>query len=197
MATGINLGQRARVRLRRWATALVVALVALAVAPQIASAAPPRREEPARIQPPVAPGRPRPAMGQQAVANSKGERAGRSTVTVMVVHANHSGRIDPRLSDPALRRQLATMGYNGAQVLSSSSSQLAPTQSTSVNVEGGRKIQVTLAASNAEQSRMRVEVFKGGEKKLDTTVTVKAGRAFVVAGTPYQGGVLLFPITVE
>ncbi|MEZ4239689.1 MAG: hypothetical protein R3F59_26745 [Myxococcota bacterium] len=189
MATGF---QRAGRRLLRHAAAL--GLVFALAAPVAAEAAPPQHPGagvPGRVQPP-ADGRARPTGGQQAQS-----RAARSTVTVMVVHANHSGTIDGRLSDPAMRKQLSIMGYNGATVLTSSTAQLSPSQSTSVNVEGGRKVQVTLQDTGPVQSTMRIEVFKASEKKLDTTVTIKMGRTFVVAGPKYQDGTLLFPVTVQ
>ena len=44
---------------------------------------------------------------------------------------------------------------------------------------------------------MRVEVYKGGEKLVDTTVSVNRGSTFMVGGPRHDGGILLLPITAN
>ena len=178
-------------RLKRWmAVALVGGMIA-ALAPE-ASAAPPNGPRAGKQAPPAGPGRGRPGPG----ANGRGDaRVGRASVSVMVVHANHSGRFDPRLED--IRKQLQGHGFTGAKVLSTDSGQLGPQQSITVNVEGGRKVKVTLISRGDTQSKIRIVMTRNNEKKLDTTVSLRNGRTFTVGGTKFQDGRLMFPITVR
>ncbi|HHO49867.1 MAG TPA: hypothetical protein ENK18_03115 [Deltaproteobacteria bacterium] len=122
------------------------------------------------------------------------EAAGKVRVEVMVVHATHSGRVDPRLRN--LQRQLDHTRYTGFEVISTSSDSLSPGQLSVVSVAGGRKVKIRLIERNNQQARVRIELYKGNEKKLDTTVSIPRNRTFLVAGPKFEGGVLIFPITV-
>jgi hypothetical protein len=121
--------------------------------------------------------------------------AGKVQIDVMVVHATNNGRVDPRLRD--LQRQLDQMRFTGFEVLSTSSDSLAEGQVTTVSVAGGRKVKVRLIEKDNRQARVRIELYKGSEKKLDTTVTIPRDRTFLVGGPKFDEGVLIFPITVE
>lgn len=177
-------------RLAAW----LVAAVALTVAAAPAHAEP-SYPTPIHYQP--TPQRQAPPSGRGGAApqpHAQEAPAGRTSVKVMVAYANRSGKIDPALAD--LKRQLEVMNLTGCQVLSSHDAQLALNQSTTVSLDGGRKIEVTLLSRDETQSRIQIEVFKDGEKKLDTTVSVRRGKTFAVAGPKYQEGVLIFPISV-
>lgn len=129
----------------------------------------------------------RPAREEAPVSN-------RVKVDVMVVYANNSGRVDPQLRD--LQRQLEMLKFTGFEVLSTHSAQLAPNQEGVWNVEGGRKLQVTLLSKDEESARVQIELFKDNEKKTDTTITIRRGRTFLIGGPKYQDGNLIFPISV-
>lgn len=122
------------------------------------------------------------------------EASGKVRVEVMVVHATHSGQVDPRLRN--LQRQLDHTRYTGFEVLSTSTDALSPGQTAVVTVAGGRKVKVRLIERNSQQARVRIELYKGNEKKLDTTVSIPRNRTFLVAGPKFEEGVLIFPITV-
>lgn len=133
------------------------------------------------------------AMAQQRPAAQN--EAGKVQIEVMVVHATNSGRVDPRLRD--LQRQLDQMRFTGFEVLSTSSDSLAEGQNTTVNVAGGHKLKVRLIEKDARNARVRIELLKGNEKRLDTTVTIPRDRIFLVGGPKHDGGKLILPITVD
>ena len=136
---------------------------------------------------------PQPAFADPPRAQA--DSAKKVQVDVMVVHATDSGQVDPRLRD--LQRQLDQMRFTGFEVLSTSSDSLGEGQSTSVSVAGGRKVKVQLIEKDNRQARVRIQLFKGSDKKLDTTVTIPRDRTFLVGGPKYNDGVLIFPITVD
>lgn len=133
------------------------------------------------------------AMAQQRPAAQN--QAGKVDLEVMVVHATNNGTVDPRLRD--LQRQLEVMRFTGFKVLATSSDSLGEGQSSTVNVAGGRKLKVRLIEKDARKARVRIELYKGSDKKLDTTVTIPRDRAFLVMGPKHEGGTLIFPITVD
>ena len=133
------------------------------------------------------------AMAQQRPAAQN--EAGKVQIDVMVVHATNSGRVDPRLRD--LQRQLDQMRFTGFEVLSTSSDSLAEGQNTTINVAGGHKLKVRLIEKDARSARVRIELHKGSEKRLDTTVTIPRDRTFLVGGPKHDGGKLILPITVD
>ncbi|MEQ1508253.1 MAG: hypothetical protein ABMB14_38840 [Myxococcota bacterium] len=188
------------VRVRSWFATLLLAVSVLATALP-ATAATPRptiqdqRPAPRTTPPAGNPGRPVP-LGNQLTARANGDApvAGRVRVDVLVVYASNSGQVDPRLNE--LKRQLEMMKFTGFQVLSTHSTQLGASQSTQVSIEGGRKIEITLVSLAETQAKVRIELFRGSEKTVDTTVTIPRGRAYLVGGPKYQEGSLMFPITV-
>ncbi|MBX2797430.1 MAG: hypothetical protein KTR31_07180 [Myxococcales bacterium] len=123
------------------------------------------------------------------------ENAGRVKIDVMVVHANNTQTVDPRLK--GLQRQLSHFRYTGFSVLSTSSESLSQGQLATINVVGGRQMKIRFLERGAEQARVRIELFRDKEKKLDTTIAIRRGRTFLVAGPRYRDGVLMFPITVS
>lgn len=120
--------------------------------------------------------------------------AGRVRIEVLTVYANHSGQVDPRLRE--IQRQLSTQPFTGFQLLSTHDDQLGGGQSASFPVEGGRRMRVTLEGRNEDRAKIRIELYKGDEKKVDTTVWVQRNRYFMFGGFPYQDGKLFVPVTV-
>lgn len=133
----------------------------------------------------------RPAAG----ARAGDEAAAKVKVDLMVVYANNTGKVDPRLRD--LQRQLQMMKYTGYEVLSTHGAQLADGQSTSFAIEGGRKVEIRILSRDADEAKVQIEMYKGAEKKIDTTIRIHRNRTFLFAGPKYQDGVLIFPISVN
>lgn len=187
-------------RWRALIAALALATAVSVVSPE-ASAQPPVRagvpQHPAD-PPPRGPAGPRPGGAQNVAAPARANEnpaAGRVKVAMMVVYANNSGQVDPRLR--GLQQQLEMMKFTGYQVLSTHSASLGATQDQSFPIEGGRRMEVTVVSFTETQARVRIELFKGTEKTIDTTVNIRNGRTLVTGGPKYQAGSLIFPITVS
>ena len=149
--------------------ALMAALGTTAVA-QV----PPRRPVPAR-----------PARVAQSVQ-----------VQLMVVHANNRHeRVDRRLQ--ALLPHLRHLDYTGYDVLQTQSETLSDGDEAQYTVAGEREVKVQLIDHDGDNARTRIQVFNGGRKVLETTVSVRRNRSFIVMGPSYEGGVLILPITVR
>lgn len=139
------------------------------------------------------------AFAQQATrpatsARSGDEVAGKVKIDLMVVYANYSGQVDPRLRD--LQRQLQMMKYTGYQILSTHDAQLGDGQSTSFQIEGGRKVEIKILSRDAEEAKVQIEMYKGSEKKIDTTIRIHRNRTILISGPKYQEGELILPISV-
>jgi len=152
---------------------------------------------PAHAQPPAHPiphgGPPPGGAGFAATPHaSQDNPAGRAHVDLMVVYANHSGQVDPRAAK--LKTTFGSMGFTGFQVLSTHDAQLSAGQDTSVNVEGGQKVQLTLVSRTDALVKVRIQVSRNGQKVLDTTASSPPGKALNVGGTNYQDGKLVFVI---
>jgi hypothetical protein len=185
-------------RWRGFVAALALATAVSVVSPE-ASAQPVRTGVPQRPADPPSRAPVRPGGGAQNVANpartNENPAAGRVKVSMMVVYANNSGQVDPRLR--GLQQQLEMMKFTGYQVLSTHSATLGTSQDQSFPIEGGRRMEVTVVSFSETQARVRIELFKGTEKTIDTTVNIRNGRTLVTGGPKYQAGSLIFPITVS
>lgn len=175
---------------------LARARVVLLVAPMLFAAAPATAAGPngARDLPLRSPGQ---AIQRVDPGTVQRADASRAKVDVMVVYANSSGTVDPRLANLAgIRKQLQTLGFTGADVLSTHSDQLGPNQSTTVTIQGNRKLEITMISFDDSAARVRMEMFLGAEKKWDTTTNSPRGRPILSGGAPHQQGKLMFVVTV-
>jgi hypothetical protein len=120
---------------------------------------------------------------------------GKSSITIRVVHATQSGRVDPALKP--VEAQLRFTRFTGFTQLSSNTTQVAEGGETSVPVPGGRRVRVQLLDRTPTQARARVRLFEAGEPLADTTQTVPRGKAMIIGGPKYDGGVLLLLVTVN
>jgi len=126
----------------------------------------------------------------------KAKATGSVNLEVMVVHAKEgSAHVDPKLDK--LNLDLGHLRYENFTVLSTNKSTLVSGKPATFTVEGGRKVKVTLLSKDDARVRLKVQLFKGDKKLLETTVAVKRGSTFVVAGSKYDGGMLLLPITAR
>lgn len=123
-------------------------------------------------------------------------RAGKVGVQIMVVAATSShSRVDARLGN--LTRYLSNLKYTGYELLDTQQAQLAPDGSQSFNLEGGRKLMVTLLSKDDAKARMRVQILANGSSLLDTTLSVNRNGTFIVAGPRYKDGILVLPLTAR
>jgi hypothetical protein len=165
--------------------ALLLGLAAPSAA--LAQTKPPQPRPPATAQP-----RPQGASPQAAAATAP------ETVNLqlMVVHAKAGETfLDPRLK--GIERHLKLLPYDSFKVLSTDKAVLRPGKAAEFPVEGGRQVKATLLSADEAKAQVRVEVYKGGEKLVDTTVSVNRGSTFMVGGPRHDGGILLLPITAN
>ena len=140
--------------------------------------------------------KPKAAQGAKKGGKAKAPAGDQVKVQVMVVHATDGkDYVDPKLAK--LERHLEFLKYSSYEVLKTESDSLRQDKSTSFSIEGGRKVTVTLLGKDDSKARLRVQMYKADKKLVDTTVSVKRGATFVVAGPKYQGGMLLLPITAK
>jgi hypothetical protein len=141
------------------------------------------------------------ALGAPVVAFAEPQPAPRAAgaqkapLELMVVHANRSGTVDPRAADIARRFQ--DRGFTGFKLLSEQSQVVSVGQPASFSVEGNRKVTATLVELGAATGKVRIQTFAGSEKQFDTTVTLQRDKAFLMAGSSYLDGKLIFAVTVD
>lgn len=121
--------------------------------------------------------------------------AQKAPLGLLVVHANRSGVVDPRVADIARRFQ--DRGFTGFKLLSDQTQSVAVGQPATFAVEGNRKVTATLVELAAASAKVRIQTFAGGEKQFDTTVTLQRDKAFLMAGSSYLDGKLIFAVTVD
>ncbi len=134
-----------------------------------------------------------PVLAQQPQAQEA--PAGKSNITIRVVHATQSGRVDPALK--AVEAQLKFTRFTGFAQLSSNTAQVATGAETAVPVPGGRRLRVELLSRTPTQARARVRLFEAGEPLADSTQVVPRGKTILIGGPKFDGGVLLLLVTVN
>lgn len=144
-----------------------------------------------------APQDPGQAQGNQSAQGAdKPAATGKVNVQIMVVAATSSATgVDPRLGN--LTRYLSNLKYSGYELLDSQQATLSENGDQSFQIEGGRKVKVTLLSRDDAKARMRVEITQGSGRLLDTTLSVSRNGTFIVAGPKYKDGILVLPLTAR
>jgi len=119
-------------------------------------------------------------------AEPVGKNQGKAQVEVLVVQADKSGKVDPRLK--SLQRQLSFTNYTGFKVVSEDSVKLAKGQSDTVSGGPGYKVKLKLVSLQGSKASVRLQILRGSESRVDTTVKLPEGRAFTVKGPKVKGG---------
>ena len=121
---------------------------------------------------------------------------GKVTIEIGVVHAtNENSRIDPKLR--SIAPHLKFIPYSGFSMLNRHQAELGLDQQQAFTIAGGRKVRVKLMERTEAHAKVRVSMFNGDRKLLDTTVRIHRNKSFIVAGPKYKGGVLILPITAR
>jgi len=116
------------------------------------------------------------AMAQSrpgTVQQTKAPASGKVSIDLMVVYANYDDYVDPKLKE--VMQNLRHTRFTGFTLLSEESERLAPGADTSFVVAGGRKLKVSLVSKDQRQAKVRIRMFKDGNKVLDTTVSIPRG----------------------
>jgi hypothetical protein len=126
----------------------------------------------------------------------KAHQGDRVRIQVLLVHAT-SGQV---FMDPALQRwsrHLRHLRYDSFRLLEKHRAALLPDGAREFEILGDRQISVTLLSKNPKRARLRVQMFRRGQKLVDTTVTVNRNGTFIMAGPSHRGGILVMPITAS
>lgn len=122
--------------------------------------------------------------------------SGKVDLELLVVHATQNGQVDAKLAGSGLVENLKFTRYSGFSVLDTHQSKVAPGSDASFSLVGGRKVQVTLIDRDSRAAKVRVLMFKGADKVMDTTVSIHRNRSFIIMGPDHDGGKLVLPLTV-
>ena len=142
----------------------------------------------------AAQGRPSPAP--TSTVHQRPVAAGKVSVQLLVVHATNSHkRVDGQLRP--LLPHLRFISYTGFSVLETHEASLAPTQSQTFSIAGGRRVEVKLLSRSETEAKLQVSMHRADRKLLDTTVRIHRNRSFIVAGPKHEGGVLILPVTAR
>jgi len=142
-------------------------------------------------------GRPPPIGGSSSlVAPTTATLPAKVSIDTMVVHAtNAHSQVDSRLA--SMMPHLQHLSYTGYTVLDSRRDELSPGGEASFTVAGDRRVTVQLIERDGTQARIRVGMYSGSRRLLDTTVSIHRNKSFIVAGPEYEGGVLMLPMTAR
>jgi len=117
-------------------------------------------------------------------------------VQIMLVHAtNGLPGMDPELSRfaPHLRH----LSYDNFQLLTRRRARMIVDGERTFDLVGDRTITVSLLTKGPERARLRVQMYRGSQRLIDTTVSVNRNGTFIVAGPRHNDGVIVMPITVS
>lgn len=139
---------------------------------------------------------------QAALAQSRGTApveaarapVGKANVEVMVVHATDGDHVDPRLQK--VMQNLKSTRFTGFDLISDDELKLSVGGDGTVTMPGNRRLKVTLVEKAATSAKVRIRMFKEGEKVLDTTVTIPDGKYIMIAGPRHKEGKLVIPVGV-
>jgi len=126
----------------------------------------------------------------------KAQQGDRVRVQVLLVHAT-SGT---SFMDPALKRwsrHLRHLRYDSFELLERRRAALLPDRGRDFEILGDRQITITLLSKNPKRARLRVQMYRRGQKLVDTTVTVNRNGPFIRAAPSHKGGILVMPITAS
>ena len=130
---------------------------------------------------------PSPSSSQQS------QPSGRVDITVMVVHATDSETgVDARLK--SLASSFRYFKYRGYRLLTTQDAEIAVGGDARFDIEGDRRLKVSLISRDDQRARVRVEMSNGNGKLLDTTVSINRDGTFIVAGPKYRDGILMLPL---
>ena len=138
-------------------------------------------------------GAPTVSSAQESAKSSK--MASRVSVEVMMVHANSTNQVTEELKP--LMKQLTFTRYTGFELLQKLPAQLAVGGSASFSLFNERRLKLELLSKDDKRAKLRVRLFNGKEKVLDTTVSVNRNRSFIIGGPRYKGGAIVLPLTVR
>jgi hypothetical protein len=133
--------------------------------------------------------------GVEQTRQKRDDGAKRVNLELMVVHANHGQMIDPELEP--IMKQLRFLKFSGFKLLAKYPTQLVVGKEATFQLVNNRKLRVQLISRDEKAAKIRIRMFSGSDKVVDTTVSIHRNRSFIVAGPKYKDGVLVLPVSVR
>src|SRR4051812_30661406 len=118
---------------------------------------------------------------------------------VLVILAGAEGEIDPSLSSLKALKEPPFNSFKSMKVLSRTPITLKGTESATVDLPNGRRLQLSLIERTADgRAKVQVSINKPNQKDYLPLLQViaSAGEPFFVAGQKYQGGTLVIGVRI-
>jgi len=117
-------------------------------------------------------------------------------IEVMVVHGTDShSKVDARLK-PILQ-YLRFMPHTGYGLLSQDEHKMGVGGDHTFPVVGNRRIEVELIHRDAKQARIRIRMFSGKAKTVETVIAVHRNKSFIITGPKHDNGELILAFTAR
>ncbi len=123
--------------------------------------------------------------------------AGKVEVRILAVAASEGAEYtDPQLKH--LKKHLAYLRHDRYELVSKKRGFVGSgPDDLEFKVEGGPRVVVTLREVSGDRAKVRVRMFRGQNKVVDTTVAIQNHGTFILAGPKYKDGILILPIRVD
>ena len=132
------------------------------------------------------------------IAEEKAKKTTKINVEMKVVSATKNGtKFDPKLN--ALKRHFKDLVYTNYKLLGTKRAKLAERDHKEFDIQGNRKVKVTVVKHNAKNARLKIEIHGPKNKKLlsSTMMVRRDSTPVIVALSDKKGGKLLLPFSVE
>ena len=113
---------------------------------------------------------------------------------ITILASQDSNYIDPGLSS-TIRELQRVFRYSSYRLISRDRLRLALTQTGSVSLPGGRRLQITPASIQGNRVGLQLGIFKNRQQIFRTTVQLRNRSSMTVGGPKHKGGYLLFNIS--
>jgi hypothetical protein len=136
---------------------------------------------------------------KQPAAQSKKREipAGKVEVRILAVAASEGQpHMDPQLKH--LVKHLAYLRHDRYELITQKRGVVGTGgDELDFRVQDGLRIVVSVREIAGERAKVRVRMFRGQNKVVDTTVAIQNHGTFILAGPKYKDGILILPIRVD
>ena len=123
--------------------------------------------------------------------------AGQVQVRILAVAASEGQpHMDPQLKH--LVKHMAYLRHDRYELVTQKRGVVGPgADDLEFRVQGGPRVVVSIREVGSDRAKVRVRMFRGQNKVVDTTVAIANHGTFIVAGPKYRDGILILPIRVD
>ncbi len=123
--------------------------------------------------------------------------AGKVEVRILAVAASEGqAHMDPQLRH--LVKHLAYLRHDRYELVTQKRGMVGTgAGELEFRVQDGPRVVVNIREMSADRAKVRVRMFRGQNKVVDTTVAIQNHGTFILAGPKYRDGILILPIRVD